>query len=420
MDSFDDRFSSRSHSGSRSDGDDSQIQKTVSKFKAEYRRTHAGALKEIRRGRKQSCWSWWIWPTNHRPGTSGMSLAYALSDEAAVAFMRDDYLRSCWLEMMNAVAEQVEGGVTMNTLCGIDVPRVPATCELMNRVVGAEDAEVAEVCTRVQRAISEQSSRKTRRKNDGGGANGEFRQNGIGESTQRAKAEKSSTSGSTEEEWPAPVATQPQQLGGKAKVQNPEDLPSMPSADFPQLTQEEQQAKKVLVLGQHANEIVEGLYLGSEKCVALAMSSELSELEITAIVNCSKDVSSPPIKVKHVRVPVSDGSNGNLLPYLGGMADFINKQLSIGGKVLVHCPCGSSPSAVIVIAFLMKHRGMSRDRGYALAKSRRPEVAPNFGFWAQLGQFEAQVAGAAGSGEDAPGEAQRGRCCRSRYRPQVR
>ena len=39
-------------------------------------------------------------------------------------FIRDAYLRGCWVEMMNAVAEQLESGVSIRALCGIDVPRV--------------------------------------------------------------------------------------------------------------------------------------------------------------------------------------------------------------------------------------------------------------------------------------------------------
>lgn len=135
------------------------FEETIEKFTVQYRSSHAGALAEIKAGRKTSCWSWWIWPTNYRAGASGMSLTYALSDEQAAAFMQDTYLRDCWLQMMTAVAEQVESGVTMDDLCGIDVPRVPATCELMKRAVGAFDEEVVALCTRVAMAIEQDTAR---------------------------------------------------------------------------------------------------------------------------------------------------------------------------------------------------------------------------------------------------------------------
>ena len=141
------------------EAEDESFEETIKKFTVQYRSSHAGALTEIKAGRKTSCWSWWIWPTNYRAGASGMSLTYALSDEQAAAFMHDTYLRECWLQMMTAVAEQVESGVTMDELCGIDVPRVPATCELMKRVVGAVDEEVAALCKRVTTAIEQDAAR---------------------------------------------------------------------------------------------------------------------------------------------------------------------------------------------------------------------------------------------------------------------
>jgi hypothetical protein len=56
-------------------------------------------------------------------------------------------------EWKRQMAEQLEAGVSVRTLCGIDVPRVPATCELMQRVAGESDAEVAAVCHRVLTAL---------------------------------------------------------------------------------------------------------------------------------------------------------------------------------------------------------------------------------------------------------------------------
>ena len=90
-----------------------------------------------------------------------MSLEYALTDDEAAAFIADPYLRSCWVEMMTAVAEQLEGGVTPRTLCGIDVPRVPATCDLFRRVAGAEDSEIQGVCARLSTAMD--TKRKKRK-----------------------------------------------------------------------------------------------------------------------------------------------------------------------------------------------------------------------------------------------------------------
>jgi hypothetical protein len=42
--------------------------------------------------------------------------------------------------------------VSLRTLCGIDAPGVPATCELFGRAAAGADVEVAAVCVRVRAA----------------------------------------------------------------------------------------------------------------------------------------------------------------------------------------------------------------------------------------------------------------------------
>ena len=138
---------------SRLEASDPTVAVTLAKFKAQYKKVWQKALDEIQSGRKRTDWSWWIWPTNYRHGATSTSRAWALSDEAARAFMNDGYLRECWLRMMTAVADKLEAGVPVRTLCGIDGSRVSATCSLMFRVTGGADQEVSAVCKRVSQYI---------------------------------------------------------------------------------------------------------------------------------------------------------------------------------------------------------------------------------------------------------------------------
>lgn len=134
--------------------DGEPAEETVAKFTQVYKRDWDKALREIRAGQKRSCWSWYIWPTLYRQGASGMSATYALTEESTAAFLADDYLRGCYTKMMDAVASQLEAGVTPQKLCGIDKPRVPASCELFERVSAtAGDSEVSATCARVLRAL---------------------------------------------------------------------------------------------------------------------------------------------------------------------------------------------------------------------------------------------------------------------------
>eukprot|EP01052_Picozoa_sp_SAG31_P035566 SAG31_NODE_4311_length_3367_cov_1.694920_2_plen_483_part_00 len=163
--------------GSAGGGSTGKAAALMARFALKYKATHADALAQIRNGRKRGCWSWWIWPTNYKPGASATSRQWALSDAAAALFLQDTFLRGRWVTMMQAVAEQLEAGVPAHTLCGIDAPRAAATCALFGRVagiaaaksvvgggaVGTEHlAEVTTVCSRVTQALAAGSKGRAR------------------------------------------------------------------------------------------------------------------------------------------------------------------------------------------------------------------------------------------------------------------
>jgi hypothetical protein len=57
-------------------------------------------------------------------------------------------------------------------------------------------------------------------------------------------------------------------------------------------------------------------------------------------------------------------------------------------SVLVHCKAGHSRSGLIVVAYIMKMRHISRDAALAIVKSRRAVAAPNSGFMASLLEYQ--------------------------------
>ena len=139
-----------------------------------------------------------------------------------------------------------------------------------------------------------------------------------------------------------------------------------------------------------SNNSLGDIYLGPQGAVEPSFLEELEVKGIRAIVNCTK---SCPCHfrdngIKYCNVAVNDECGANILLFLDGAAVFLDKYIREGNNVLVHCQMGISRSSTLVIAYLMKFWGMTRDGAYLHVKARRPKTNPNPGFWDQLGEYE--------------------------------
>jgi len=127
--------------------------------------------------------------------------------------------------------------------------------------------------------------------------------------------------------------------------------------------------------------------------------SALQKFNIRGIVNCTQlqtptlthDDDNDEDVLEYCHVPVRDENGANLLSYFKGTSHFIQKILSEGNSVLVHCQMGVSRSSTVVIAYLMAYHDMKRDEAFLHVVERRPKVRPNYGFWNQLGKWEEQI-----------------------------
>ena len=78
----------------------------LSRFVDAHKNAFQTALMEIRNGRKQSHWMWYIFPQIRGLGYSSMSQYYAIQDpDEAAAFLRDPYLGKNLLEICSALLE---------------------------------------------------------------------------------------------------------------------------------------------------------------------------------------------------------------------------------------------------------------------------------------------------------------------------
>ena len=162
----------------------------------------------------------------------------------------------------------------------------------------------------------------------------------------------------------------------------------------------------------HANEIVPGLYLGSQH--AANDARWLRSRGITHVLSAGGTVAQRLPGIQYARVEVLDVPWENMARHFGPTADWIQGAMNKhncnhssvhgnssawtwsdastnqtngngnGNRVLVHCAAGVSRSSTLVTNYLMQHRGLTLAAALALLRRKRPCVQPNFGFMRQL------------------------------------
>lgn len=149
----------------------------------------------------------------------------------------------------------------------------------------------------------------------------------------------------------------------------------------------------------HVSQITSELFLGSRHGIEGEAIETLRkrvhvlssfELKLTAVVNVAAgevQYSLPDGLLYHSR-SIADSPDTPLLPWLDETTDFIEDCIKKGGACFVHCKGGYSRSASVVIAYLIKHRGLSYDLATRVTKHGRPNIDPNSGFVKQLKGFE--------------------------------
>jgi Predicted protein-tyrosine phosphatase len=114
------------------------------------------------------------------------------------------------------------------------------------------------------------------------------------------------------------------------------------------------------------SQILDNLYLGS-------LDDALNAPPDFVIV-CVLEYQPPNEPKGAYRFPFLEGGLANV-KVLDEFADFVDKLLSEGRKVLVHCAMGIERSPLAVVWYLHKKKGMSIPEAYAFVKSKRNVVA---------------------------------------------
>jgi len=136
------------------------------RFTEAQRTAYPRALREIRTGRKSSCWMWFVIPTppyvvNGVEKGSCNNRRFALrSAEEARAYLEFEAdgvnLRSNYLEIMSAVRDQLRAGKQAIALMGsLDAPKLRSSAKLFEKVAReTADLELHEVMTEMMELLS--------------------------------------------------------------------------------------------------------------------------------------------------------------------------------------------------------------------------------------------------------------------------
>lgn len=118
----------------------------------------------------------------------------------------------------------------------------------------------------------------------------------------------------------------------------------------------------------------------------------VSRKGITLIVNVTLNHTCPAYRgVECVRVPVSDLPSARLGDHFDRVAERIHSNHA--GGTLVHCAAGMSRSPALVMAYLMRYRGVTLCQAHRWVQDSRPVVRLNAGFWEQLLHYERRLYG---------------------------
>jgi len=137
------------------------------------------------------------------------------------------------------------------------------------------------------------------------------------------------------------------------------------------------------------NLVIENLFLGN--AYNARNFYELKKNNIGLIINCSKDIPNYfEDEMDYIRVYVEDKLNQCIYKYLDTTITQMHEYLKVNPNknILIHCFMGSSRSATVIIAYLIKYRKYTRRDALLFLKQKRHLVNINVDFFKQLKRFE--------------------------------
>ncbi|CAE8617136.1 unnamed protein product [Polarella glacialis] len=161
-------------------------------------------------------------------------------------------------------------------------------------------------------------------------------------------------------------------------------------------------------MNAHSSEILPWLFLGGTRNVENDVEMTV-RTNITHVLNVARECNiweeireiTTDYNLKrglgfvYKKYPFGDTPDQDLLTELPEALDFIHEAHTSDPRhhVLVHCVQGISRSASVVVAYLIRHEGMSLREAHAHLHAKRSLADPRKEFLDQLGRFECQLRG---------------------------
>ena len=143
-------------------------------------------------------------------------------------------------------------------------------------------------------------------------------------------------------------------------------------------------------LTYESTHIIDNIYLGN--AYNASHYYNLVKNNIGLIINVTDEICnyySDLDEFEYYNINIKDNNNNHILPYINDVLIKINNynEINPGKNILIHCYMGSSRSASLTLAYLLKFHNMSIENGIKFIKDKRSLVNLNTTFLLDLDEW---------------------------------
>ena len=136
--------------------------------------------------------------------------------------------------------------------------------------------------------------------------------------------------------------------------------------------------------------IVDNIYLGN--AYNASNFNQLDELNINTIINVTNEIPNYFDNIQeydYLKININDTNSDSIKNFFEESNQYIKniQQQKPDKNILIHCYMGSSRSATILTAYLLKNFNLNPKQAFSLLQEKRPVVNINTQFWDELQDY---------------------------------